>query len=226
MAMPDLPIYNRTGDKVGDFAIEATDLAPSINRQLLHDAVVMYQANTRLGTASSKTRAQVAGSTKKMYRQKGTGNARAGSRRSGIRRGGGHIFAKKPRSFYYRLPRKALKLATRMAIASRVKDDEVVIVDELNFDAPKTKDMATILKSLKIDAGTTLVAVESYSRDLYLSTRNIEGVDVMPVSDINALVVLKPHRVLFTQAALQALKDGSVAGNNASPEKDQAAATE
>jgi len=223
MAMPDLPIYSRSGDNVGSFAIEASDIAPSINKQLLHDAVVMYQANTRLGTASSKTRAQVAGSTKKMYRQKGTGNARAGSRRSGIRRGGGHIFAKQPRSFYYRLPRKALKLATRMAVAARVKDDEVMVIDELGFDAPKTKDMAGILKALKIDAGTTLVAVESYCRDLYLSSRNIAGVEVMPVSDINALAVLRPHRVLFTKAALEAFKSGEVAANNKSEAADAGA---
>ncbi len=224
--MADLTVYNQSGDEVGTFAIEPTDLAPSINRQLLHDAVVMYQANTRLGTASSKTRAEVAGSTKKMYRQKGTGNARAGSRRSGIRRGGGHIFAKQPRSFYYRLPRKALKLATRMAVASRIEDGEMVVIDDLKVDAPKTKDVVGALKALKIDGGTTLIAIESYSRDLYLSTRNIEGVELLPVSDINALAVLKPHRVLFTKAALQSLKDGN-AGKASAPEaSEEAAASE
>ncbi len=119
--MAKLTVYNTTGKEVGTYEIEPTDLAPRINKQLLHDAVVMYEANQRQGTFATKSRARVAGSTKKMYRQKGTGNARAGSRRSGIRRGGGHIFAKQPRDFGYRLPRKALHLATRMALASKIQ---------------------------------------------------------------------------------------------------------
>ena len=117
--MATLPIYDRTGNEVGKYEIDPSELAPRINKQLLHDAVVMYQTNLRLGTAQTKSRAEVAGTTKKMYRQKGTGNARAGSRRSGIRRGGGHIFAKRPRDWSYRLPQKALQLATRMALASQ-----------------------------------------------------------------------------------------------------------
>src|SRR5476651_1525197 len=129
--MASLSIYNRSGVAVGTYDIEPTDLAPRVNKQLLHDVVVMYQSNLRLGTAASRSRAEVAGSTKKMYRQKGTGNARAGSRRSGVRRGGGHIFAKRPRDFSYRLPRKAVQLATRMALASRIRDAEVVVIDEL-----------------------------------------------------------------------------------------------
>ena len=106
--------------KSGTYEIDPTLLAPHINKQLLHDVVVMYQSNQRLGTAKTKSRAEVAGSTKKMYRQKGTGNARAGSRRSGVRRGGGHIFAKRPRDWSYRLPRKAVQLATRMAMAAKI----------------------------------------------------------------------------------------------------------
>ena len=114
--MVSLPVYNRSGDKVGDYEIDPAELAPEINKQLLHDAVVMYQANLRQGSFGSKSRGMVSGSTKKMYRQKGTGNARAGSRRSGVRRGGGHIFAKRPRDFSYRLNKKALqkRLAWRL----------------------------------------------------------------------------------------------------------------
>src|SRR6185295_15944781 len=128
------------------------------NKLLLHDAVVMYQSNLRLGTAKSKSRAEVAGTTKKMYRQKGTGNARAGSRRSGIRRGGGHIFAKRPRDWTYRLPRKALQTATRMALAAKIRDDEVLLIDDFSLSAPKTKEMAAILKALKLTGDSLLVA--------------------------------------------------------------------
>lgn len=207
--MASLPVYDRTGKEVGRYEIVATDLAPSINKQLLHDAVVMYQANLRQGTFRTKTRGEVAGSTKKMYRQKGTGNARAGSRRTNIRVGGGHAFAKRPRDFSYRLPRKALQLATRMAVASKIDSDSVVVIDELKLSAPKTKEVATILKALKLEGQSTLVATNEYDVNVYKSARNIDRVTVSPVAELNALAVLKPRRLLVTRAALDALKGKS-----------------
>src|SRR5215831_9907744 len=161
--MAKLTVYDSKGASVGTYEIEPTDLAPRINKQLLHDAVVMYEANARQGTFATKTRAQVAGSTKKMYRQKGTGNARAGSRRSGIRRGGGHIFHKRPRDFGYRLPRKALQLATRMAVASKLKDDQLTVIDNFKFGAPKTREAAAVLRAVRCgDRPTLLVATAAY----------------------------------------------------------------
>jgi large subunit ribosomal protein L4 len=219
--MAKLTIYDRSGKDVGTYEIEPTDLAPRINKQLLHDAVVMYEANLRQGTFASKSRARVAGSTKKMYRQKGTGNARAGSRRSGIRRGGGHIFAKQPRDFGYRLPRKALQLATRMAVASKIKDDQVTIIDDLKFSAPKTRDMATLIKAVKCHEASLLVATAAADTNVYKSARNIEGVSVSPVAELNALTVLKPRRLLFTKAALDWIKEQ--AGKSASGSKEAAA---
>ncbi|MEX0677722.1 MAG: 50S ribosomal protein L4 [Pirellulales bacterium] len=204
--MADLTVYDRTGKAVGKYQIEPADLAPRINKQLLHDVVVMYQSNQRQGTARSKNRSDVAGTTKKMYRQKGTGNARAGSRRSGIRRGGGHIFAKRERDWSYRLPRKAVQLATRMALAAKIRDDEITLIDELKFDAPKTKDMAAILKALKLADGTLLVATAEHDANVYKSARNIDRVIVRPVSGLNALSVLGPKRVLMTTAALDAVR--------------------
>lgn len=200
--MATLPVYDRSGKEVGSYDIDASELAPRINKQLLHDVVVMYQANLRQGTFRTKARGEVSGSTKKLYRQKGTGNARAGSRRSGTRRGGGHIFAKRPRDFSYRLPRKAVQSATRMAIASKVRDNQIVIIDDLQFAAPKTKDMVAILSALKLDGATTLVATAGLNANVYRSARNIEGVSVSPVSDLNALSVLTPKRLLVTRAAL------------------------
>ncbi|MDI9443801.1 MAG: 50S ribosomal protein L4, partial [Planctomycetota bacterium] len=142
--MVSLPVYNRNGEEVGAYEIDPAELAPRISKQLLHDVVVMYQANQRQGSAKTKGRGEVAGSTKKMYRQKGTGNARAGHRRSGVRRGGGHIFARRPRDYSYRLPKKAIRLATRMAMASKIEDNQVVVIDQLAFDEPKTRQMAAI----------------------------------------------------------------------------------
>ncbi len=204
--MASLKVLDRTGKEVGSYDFDPAELAPKINKQLLHDAVVMYQSNKRLGTARTKSRGEVAGSTKKMYRQKGTGNARAGSRRSGIRVGGGHIFAKRPRNWVYRLPRKALQLAARMALAAKIRDGQVVLIDDLKFAAPKTKEMAQILKSLKLAGHSLLVSTADYDINVYKSARNIDQVSVSPASGLNALNLLLPDRVLLTKAALDAVR--------------------
>jgi large subunit ribosomal protein L4 len=204
--MATLPIYNRTGAEVGKYEIDPAQLAPQISRQLLHDAVVMYQNNLRQGTVKTKTRSEVSGSSKKMYRQKGTGNARAGSRRSGVRRGGGHIHARQPRDWSYRLPKKALRVATRMALASRIADDEITLIDNLSFEQPKTRDMAAVLKALKLGGRNVLVATAGHEVNVYKSTRNLADVSVLPVTDLNALNVLRPQRLLMTTAALDAFR--------------------
>jgi large subunit ribosomal protein L4 len=209
--MPSLPIYNRDGEEVGRYDIEPDQVAPRINKQLMHDAVVMYQANRRQGTARTRSRAEVSGTTQKMYRQKGTGHARAGSKRSGVRRGGGHIFARRPRDYSYRLPRKAIQAATRMAIASKIQDRQLVVIDELEFDEPRTSEMAKILKALEINELSTLVTTEAHDPNVYKSARNIPQVTVSPVSDLNALSVLTPRRMLVTKAALDAIKQRSSA---------------
>jgi large subunit ribosomal protein L4 len=204
--MPKLTIFDRKGKKVGTYNVEPTDFAPRINKQLLHDAVVMYQANDRQGSHQTKSRGMVAGSTKKMYRQKGTGNARAGSKRSGIRRGGGHIHRIHNRDYSYRLPRKALQAATRMALAAKVRDDELIVIDDLAFSEPRTKDMAAVLKHLDWKGGQSLlVATDKYDANVYRSARNIAGVSVAPAGELNALSVLSSRRILVTKAALDSL---------------------
>ena len=202
MSSIELPVFDKEGQEVGTFSVDPSAIARRISVQLLHDAVVMYRANLRQGSAKTKTRAEVAGHKKKMYRQKGTGNARAGHVRSGVRRGGGHIFAKQPRNWSYRLPRKALQAATRMAVASKIGDSKLTLIDALSADAPKTKEAAAVLKALSIQ-GTVLVAVESYNAELYKSFRNISGVRILPIAEINAYEVLRPKRILMTKAALE-----------------------
>ena len=209
--MATLPIYDRNGAEVGTYEIDPAQLAPRISKQLLHDAVVMYQNNLRQGSVKTKTRAEVAGTTKKMYRQKGTGNARAGSRRSGIRRGGGHIHARQPRDWSYRLPKKALRIATRMAMASRIADNEITLIDSLSFEQPKTRDMAAILNALKLGETSLLVAVPDYDLNIYKSIRNLAGVSVLPVTELNALNVLTPKRLLMTTSALEAFREKTAA---------------
>jgi large subunit ribosomal protein L4 len=209
--MATLTVYNESGSEVGTYEIDTTQIADRVNKQLLHDAVVMYQANQRQGSHAAKTRGEVSGSTKKMYRQKGTGNARAGSKRSNVRRGGGVARTIKPRDYSYRLNRKAVRLATRMAIRSKIDDGEMVVVDQLGFEEPKTSRMAGLLKALGLNGSTTLIATADLDTVVYKSGRNLAGVSVQPVRELNALSVLKPRRVLVTRDALDRIKEGAFA---------------
>jgi large subunit ribosomal protein L4 len=211
--MATLPIFNASGSEIGSYEIDPSEVAPHINKQLLHDAIVMYEANLRQGSHCTKTRGQVSGSTKKMYRQKGTGNARAGSKRTNIRRGGGVARTVKPRDYSYRLPKKAIKLATRMAIASKIADNEIVVLDGFGLESIKTKAVAGALKALGLDGVTTLIVLDGPDNVVYMSARNIDGVSVSPVRDLNALSVLKPRRMLVTKSAMDKIKDGSFAAS-------------
>jgi large subunit ribosomal protein L4 len=202
----NLAVYDISGKKVGSYEIDPAELAPSVSKQLLHDAVVMYQANQRQGTQKTKTRGEVAGSTRKLYRQKGTGNARAGARRSGTRRGGGHIFAKRPRDFGWRMPRKALQVATRMALASRIADDEVKLVDALAIPAPKTAAVARMLAGMGLGDSTVLLAPEKHDANVWKSARNIAGLSVSPVAELNAWSILRPRSIVMTTAAIDAFR--------------------
>lgn len=161
-----VPVYNREGGQTGTIEVDASEFGGKINRQLLHDACVMFLANQRAGTHSTLRRGEVAGSTKKLFRQKGTGNARAGTRRTNKRRGGGTAKGPKPRDYSYALPKKVLRAATRMAILSKLLDNEAVIVETLDLPQVKTtkgepmiktKEMAKLLRSLQVHGITTLI---------------------------------------------------------------------
>ena len=205
--MASLPVFDRAGKEVGTYDIDPAAIAPNINKQLLHDVVVMYQANKRMGTHKTKSRAEVRGTTKKMYRQKGTGNARAGSKQAPQRTGGGHAFALRNRDYSYRLPKKAIQAATRMAIASKLNSQDVIVLDELSLKEPKTKEVTAILKALKLDGVTTVLATAALDPVVFKSARTIAGVTIAPVGELNALSVLIPKKLLVTKAALDVIKD-------------------
>lgn len=204
--MTTLPVYDMTGAKVGDYEIDPQVLAPKISKQLLHDVVVMYLANQRQGSNKTKSRGEVAGSTKKLFKQKGTGNARMGAKRQPVRRGGGHANSRQPRSYYYRLPRKAVQAATRMAIASKISAGSVVVMDQLKMEAPKTKLLASAFKAMGLEGQTKTLALGGLDRNVYLSGRNIEGLTISPVADLNALIVLRPRKLVMTREALDWIK--------------------
>jgi large subunit ribosomal protein L4 len=204
--MVSVKVVNRQGESVGTVEIDPAEFGGKVNRQLLHDVVIMYLANQRAGTHSTLRRGEVAGSTKKLFRQKGTGNARVGPRRTNKRRGGGTAKGPKPRDYEYHLPKKAVRAATRMAILSKFQDDEALVIDDLTVNEVKTKQVATLLKALKWDGLTCLIGIKDYDEKLYLSARNIAELKVMPAAQFNAYTVLRQKRLLLTRAALEELR--------------------
>jgi len=203
-----IPVYNREGAEVGKVEIDPAEFGGKINRQVLHDVVIMYLANQRAGTHSTLRRGEVAGSTKKLFRQKGTGNARAGTRRTNKRRGGGTAKGPKPRDYEYHLPKKVVRAATRMAILSKFVDNEAIIVDDLAVPEIKTKTVVGVFGKLKLKDTTCLVGTVGYDKNLYLSARNIPGVKVLPTREFNAYTVLRQKRLVLTRAALEELRKG------------------
>ncbi len=217
-----VPVVNKDGTEVGSIDVDPNDFSKNgtINRQLLHDVVLMYLANQRAGTHCTLRRGQVAGSTKKVFRQKGTGNARIGTKRTNKRRGGGTAKGPKPRDYEYHLPKKAVRAATRMAILSKIADREAIVVDELSFAQPSTSAAAGILKAIKIGKKaladgtekdlslldtTVLIGTETLDQNVYKSARNIDGVEVLPAAEFNAYTVLKQKRLVLTKAAMEFL---------------------
>ncbi len=201
--MIDLTVYNRSGEEVDKISVDESVLGGAVRYALLKQAIVRHQANDRVGTVQTKSRGMVVGSTKKLYRQKGTGNARVGNRRTGIRVGGGMVFGKVPRDFSQRMPRKQKRLARDSAVLAKLRKNSVVVVDGLAFDKPQTKDFAGMLKNLKIDR-SCLVAIPQYDENIYKSARNVPKVAVLPVADLNAGDICTHQRMLFTKEALVA----------------------
>ncbi|HVJ82890.1 MAG TPA: 50S ribosomal protein L4 [Planctomycetia bacterium] len=204
--MIKVPVLNPEGKEVGSVDIDPAEFGGSVNKQLLHDAVLMYQANRRAGTHKTKSRGEVAGTGKKVLRQKGSGSARAGTKRTHKRRGGGTAFGPVPRDYSYAMPKRQRQLATKMALLSKFQDNEAVVVDGLALERPKTKQMAGILKALGLGDKTCLVATNGMDKGIYLSGRNIDGVDVLPAAELNAFALLRRKRLLLTKAALEDLR--------------------
>ena len=204
--MLSLNVFNPQGESVGTVNVDPAEFGGKVNRQLLHEVVLMYLANQRAGTHSTLRRGEVSGSTKKLFRQKGTGNARVGNRRTNKRRGGGTAKGPKPRDYEYHLPKKAVRAATRMALLSKFQDQETVVIDDLQLPEIKTKQVAGILKALKLDGTSCLISMAGRDDVLYKSARNIRGVEVLPASQLNAYMVLRQKKLLLTRAALDELR--------------------
>ena len=202
--MIELAVYNKSGQQVDSLSLDEAVFGSTVRLSLLKQALLMYQSNQRQGSARTKCRSMVAGSTRKLYRQKGTGNARAGMIRTPVRKGGGRTFAKLARSFRKRLPAKARQLARNSAILAKLQAQDVVVIDALSMDQPRTKEMVSVLQALKLDRSCLLTLSEP-DANVVKSSRNIPGLDVTTVNQLNALDICSKRKMLCTRQAMEML---------------------
>lgn len=204
--MPKVTLYDMSGAQVGELELNDSVFGIEPNEAVLHAFVKMQLANKRVGTSSTKERGEVRGGGKKPWRQKGTGRARAGSSRNPIWKGGGIVFGPKPRDYSYTLPKKVRRLAMKSALSSKVKDNQIIVVDQLQFEEPKTKQMIKTLESL--NAGNrTLVVTAGDNVNVIKSTRNIPGVKPLRVESINVYDILKYETLLITRDAVARVEE-------------------
>jgi large subunit ribosomal protein L4 len=202
--MLEIPVYNTSGEKVEDLQIDESVFGGEVNVDLLKQAVLTYQAHGRQGTARTKSRSEICGTTKKMYRQKGTGNARHGNRKAPILRSGGHAFAKRPREFGGKLPKKMRRAALRSAILAKALGGDLCVLDGLEMSEPKTKELAAVMANLKINR-RCLLALGERNKTIYLSSRNLPDVTVRIVEELNACDVATRPKLILTRQAIDTL---------------------
>ncbi len=202
--MITVAVQDRTGKEVGSLTVDEATFGGCVRYALLKQALVMYHANKHIGTAATKSRGMVEGSTRKLYKQKGTGNARAGNARTCVRKGGGVCFAKDPRSTRKDMPKQQRKLAMNSAILAKLQSGNVIIIDDLKMNQPKTKDFTAVLNNLKIDR-SCLVTISDFDSNIYLSTRNVPKIDVLKVDQLNAGDICNKQKMLFTRQAFESL---------------------
>jgi len=196
-----VPVYNLDGEVTKHIEISDRVFAVPFNQAVVHQAMVRQQANARQGTASTKTRSQVSGSSKKLFRQKHTGFARAGSRKSPLRRGGGITFGPKPRSYRQAMPKRMRQLALRCVLSAKAKDGELAVLEQLKLDEPKTREMVRILVALGVGSSALIVTREPEG-NVVKSARNLPGIKTTPASLLNVVDVLSYKTLLMTEAAV------------------------
>jgi len=220
--MIEIPVYSVNGKQAGSVSIDEAVLGGEVRPALLKQAYVAGHANRRQGSAANKGRADKEGSTRKLYRQKGTGRARRGNVRTNLLRGGGVTFAKQPKDWHQALPTKMRRLANRNALLSKILDEEIKIIDAFDFKAPKTQQFAAVLDALSVDR-TCLLAVEPGDTNTVLSARNIADVDIMRIEQLNAYDLLSHRYLVTTKAAFEGYIDSLKPTTKAAAESKEAA---
>lgn len=201
-------VYNQTGESVGQVELSSDLLETTINKDVLHQVVIMQLANKRSGTASTKRRSDVRGSGKKLYRQKGTGMSRAGSRRSPLRVGGGIAFGPRPRNYRYEVPKKVRRLAIKCALADKFQNDNVRVVDSISLDRPKTKQMISIMSNMGMSSDEKiLIVLDAPDKNVFYSARNIPRLGVCIWDSLNTYDILWYDKLIVTQNALGKIEE-------------------
>jgi large subunit ribosomal protein L4 len=203
--MPTVGLFNKEGQKVGDIQLAECVFGAEVNEYAVHQVVVAQLANKRQGTQSAKTRAEVSGGGIKPWRQKGTGRARQGSTRSPQWIHGGIVFAPKPRDYRMAVPKSMRRVAMLSALSSKVADNQMIVLDSLELEAPKTKDIVNMLKAF--DTHKTLIVTAESNENVYKSARNIENVAIMPVNNINVYDILKYEKFIVTKDAVSKIEE-------------------
>jgi len=204
--MPKVALYNIAGEQVGDIELKDEIFGVEVNVEAMHQVVKMLLANQRQGTQSALTRAEVSGGGIKPWRQKGTGRARHGSIRSPQWTHGGVVFAPKPRSYRYTVPKKIRRLAMKSALSSKVNENNIIVLDELNFEIPKTKQVVNMLKNLNVDTKALIVLPEK-NENVEKSARNIPGVKTTLVNTLNVYDILKYDKFIITKSAVEKVEE-------------------
>ncbi|MBP2002634.1 large subunit ribosomal protein L4 [Paenibacillus shirakamiensis] len=204
--MPKVTVFNVSGAQVGEVELNDSVFGIEPNVHVLHDAVVMQRASLRQGTHKVKGRSEVRGGGRKPWKQKGTGRARQGSIRSPQWVGGGVVFGPTPRSYAFKLPKKVRRLAIKSALSAKVIDNDIIVLDQLSFETPKTKEFAAILNNLKVERKALIVA-SSYDDKVALSARNLPGVKFVAADGINVLDVLTYDKLIITKEAVQKVEE-------------------
>ncbi|WMJ80340.1 50S ribosomal protein L4 [Clostridium sp. MB40-C1] len=203
--MPTLDLFNREGQKVGDIQLADNVFGVEVNESALHQVVVAQLANKRQGTQSTKTRAEVSGGGKKPWRQKGTGRARQGSIRAPQWIHGGIVFAPKPRDYRMSIPKSMRRVAMKSALSSKVAEQEMIVIESLELEAPKTKEMVKMLNAFETEKA--LIIVSESNENIYKSARNIQGVTVLPVNNLNVYDILKHGKFIVTKEAIAKIEE-------------------
>ncbi|WP_100332791.1 50S ribosomal protein L4 [Bacillus xiapuensis] len=204
--MPKVTVLNQSGSQVGEIELNDAVFGIEPNEHAVFEAVMMQRASLRQGTHKVKTRAEVSGGGRKPWRQKGTGRARQGSIRSPQWRGGGTVFGPVPRSYSYKLPKKVRRLAIKSALSSKVAEQNIVVLEALSMDAPKTKEFANVLKNLSVDS-KALIVTETLNENVALSARNIPGVTVIEANGMNVLDLVGHEKLIMTKAAVEKVEE-------------------
>lgn len=205
--MPKLEVYDITGKQTGDMELNDNVFGVEVNEAVLHQALVMQQANQRQGNASTKTRGLVRGGGKKPWKQKGTGRARAGSIRSPLWVGGGTTFGPQPRSYAFTMPRKQRRLALKSALSAKVIGGELVVLEDINFDAPKTKNVVKMMQDFNFADQKALIITAESIENVEKSSRNIPGIKTINTMGLNVYDLLHHNKVFVTKAAVSRIEE-------------------